>query len=385
MSKKCARCEKTVYPIEELKCLDKIWHKSCFKCDECGMVLNMKTYKGFNKLPYCNAHTPVARATTVADTPENRRLAENTKIQSQVKYHADFEQQKGKVTQVADDPETLRIRNTSKIISNVTYHGDYEKKKQMEQRRNLLENENGNIPPMYIPVDKATTKNMTAFVNNNNNNNVPAAPQQPVLKNTAIDYHQRNAAPYGAYGNNNGNPAPVQSAKVTTAIPANPNANYLTDHQRYVNSQIAPQMAPQQYHHQPPPQQQQQPQYHQQPPMQPQHQQHLPQHHQQPPMQPQQQAQQLSHDSRYYSGVQHQQQQPPPQQQNVARPYGGATNLGRCFRAIYDYTAQDVDEVSFIDGDLIIHCQPIDDGWMTGTVQRSGQTGMLPSNYVETA
>ena len=108
-----------------------------------------------------------------------------------MKYHADFEQQKGKVTQVADDPETLRIRNTSKIISNVTYHGDYEKKKQMEQRRNLLENENGNIPPMYIPVDKAATKSMTAFVNNNNNNNVPAAPQQPqqqqpVLKNTAI-------------------------------------------------------------------------------------------------------------------------------------------------------------------------------------------------------
>lgn len=24
MSKKCARCEKTVYPIEELKCLDKV-------------------------------------------------------------------------------------------------------------------------------------------------------------------------------------------------------------------------------------------------------------------------------------------------------------------------------------------------------------------------
>lgn len=24
MSKSCARCEKTVYPIEELKCLDKV-------------------------------------------------------------------------------------------------------------------------------------------------------------------------------------------------------------------------------------------------------------------------------------------------------------------------------------------------------------------------
>lgn len=31
------------------------WHKTCFKCTECAMVLNMKTYKGFNKFPYCEA------------------------------------------------------------------------------------------------------------------------------------------------------------------------------------------------------------------------------------------------------------------------------------------------------------------------------------------
>lgn len=54
-------------------------------------------------------------------------------------------------------------------------------------------------------------------------------------------------------------------------------------------------------------------------------------------------------------------------------------------RAMYDYTAQDDDEVSFMDGDLIIGCVPIDDGWMTGTVQRTGERGMLPSNYVEVA
>ena len=54
-SKKCAKCFKTVYPVEEVKCLDKIWHKACFKCQECGMTLNMKNYKGFDKLPYCGA------------------------------------------------------------------------------------------------------------------------------------------------------------------------------------------------------------------------------------------------------------------------------------------------------------------------------------------
>lgn len=55
------------------------------------------------------------------------------------------------------------------------------------------------------------------------------------------------------------------------------------------------------------------------------------------------------------------------------------------FKALYDYTAQDSDEVSFIDGDIIINCTPIDDGWLTGVVKRTGQSGMLPANYVTPA
>jgi hypothetical protein len=50
---------------------------------------------------------------------------------------------------------------------------------------------------------------------------------------------------------------------------------------------------------------------------------------------------------------------------------------------MYDYDAQDTDEVSFLDGDIIINCTPIDEGWMTGTVKRTGQNGMIPANYVE--
>ena len=32
-----------------------VWHRQCFKCTECGMTLNMKNYKGFEKMPYCSA------------------------------------------------------------------------------------------------------------------------------------------------------------------------------------------------------------------------------------------------------------------------------------------------------------------------------------------
>lgn len=81
-------------------------------------------------------------------------------------------------------------------------------------------------------------------------------------------------------------------------------------------------------------------------------------------------------------------QQPPPQHLNSnAAPHhkvtAPPTQLGRCYRAMYDYEAADTDEVSFKDGDLIINCTAIDEGWMTGTIQRTGVTGMLPANYVE--
>jgi LIM and SH3 domain protein 1 len=50
---------------------------------------------------------------------------------------------------------------------------------------------------------------------------------------------------------------------------------------------------------------------------------------------------------------------------------------------VYSYEAQDEDEVGFEEGDLIIHTEFVAEGWMTGTVQRTGQRGMMPSNYVE--
>ncbi|XP_040003665.1 nebulin [Xiphias gladius] len=59
------------------------------------------------------------------------------------------------------------------------------------------------------------------------------------------------------------------------------------------------------------------------------------------------------------------------------------STTGKTVRAMYDYGAADSDEVSFKDGDVIVNVQSIDEGWMYGTVQRTGKTGMLPANYVE--
>lgn len=58
-------------------------------------------------------------------------------------------------------------------------------------------------------------------------------------------------------------------------------------------------------------------------------------------------------------------------------------SLQRVYKALYDYEAQDSDEVSFAEGDMIFEVNSIDGGWMTGRVQRTGQMGMLPANYIE--
>ncbi|XP_051479424.1 nebulin isoform X22 [Apus apus] len=71
------------------------------------------------------------------------------------------------------------------------------------------------------------------------------------------------------------------------------------------------------------------------------------------------------------------------QQTTVSSVPSQPSTAGKTYRAMYDYTAADADEVSFKDGDTIVNVQAIDEGWMYGTVQRTGKTGMLPANYVE--
>ncbi|XP_076153955.1 LIM and SH3 domain protein 1-like [Alosa pseudoharengus] len=236
MNPPCSRCNKTVYPTEKVNCLDKYWHKGCFSCEVCKMTLNMKNYKGFDKKPYCSQHYPKTSFTSVADTPENLRLKQQSKMQSQVLYKEEFEKNKGKgFSVVADTPELQRIKKTQDQISNIKYHEDFEKSRM-----------GGEVPP-----------------SENNSNQ-------------------------GYQQSYNYDPQPVAHAPTPAPAPAPAAAA------------------------------------------------------------------------------------PPP-------------SGGKRFRAMYDYAAADDDEVSFAEGDVILDVQQIDEGWMFGRVQRTGQQGMLPANYVEMA
>lgn len=54
----------------------------------------------------------------------------------------------------------------------------------------------------------------------------------------------------------------------------------------------------------------------------------------------------------------------------------------RRYQAVYSYAAAEADEVSLQEGDLLTQVEQIDEGWMFGVNQRTGQRGMLPANYV---
>ncbi|XP_047103005.1 LIM and SH3 domain protein Lasp isoform X1 [Schistocerca piceifrons] len=329
MNKKCARCEKTVYPIEELKCLDKVWHKLCFKCQVCNMTLSMKTYKGFNKQPYCEAHVPKAKATTMAETPELKRIAENTKIQSNVMYHAEFEKAKGKFTPVADDPEILRIKQNSKIISNVAYHGDLEKKAAMEQKR-VMSGENGDSVHESEEVTDHLDQLTSQF------ENVPVAPttQLPPPADPVLRVHQPGKiADYDPLSEGPRN-SPYSARQSATVIYTSDRGPVMSPPGRQVGS-----------------------------------------------------VADLDPVNDFYGSLSAADRSAAnANRQSANQSHGqsmGPGRQGRVYRAMYNYDAQDSDEVSFMDGDLIINCSPIDEGWMTGLVERTGQTGMLPANYVE--
>uniref|UniRef100_A0A4W2G3F7 Nebulin-related-anchoring protein n=1 Tax=Bos indicus x Bos taurus TaxID=30522 RepID=A0A4W2G3F7_BOBOX len=68
----CSRCGYGVYPAEKINCLDQIWHKACFHCEVCKMMLSVNNFVSYQKKPYCHAHNPKNNTfTSVYYTPLN--------------------------------------------------------------------------------------------------------------------------------------------------------------------------------------------------------------------------------------------------------------------------------------------------------------------------
>ncbi|XP_030406271.1 LIM zinc-binding domain-containing Nebulette isoform X2 [Gopherus flavomarginatus] len=301
MNPQCARCGKVVYPTEKVNCLDKYWHKGCFHCEVCKMALNMNNYKGYEKKPYCNAHYPKQSFTTVADTPENLRLKQQSELQSQVKYKRDFEESKGRgFSIVTDTPELQRLKRTQEQISNVKYHEDFEKTKGR-----------GFTPVVDDPVTERVRKNTQVVSDAAYKGVHPHIVEMDRRPGIIVDLKVWRTDPGSIFDID-----PLEDSIQSRSL-------------RILSAPVLPG------------------------------------------------AYQQSQSQGY--GYMHQTSMSSMRSMH-SQPHSAGL---RTYRAMYDYSAQDEDEVSFRDGDYIINVQPIDDGWMFGTVQRTGKTGMLPANYIE--
>ncbi|CAF1446970.1 unnamed protein product [Adineta ricciae] len=302
VQRKCGKCEKTVYPAEEIKCLDKFWHKGCLKCTVCGMTLNVKNVKGYDKMPYCNVHYPQPKPTVVVDNPEMQRIRALTDIQSNAKYHEDFNKSKGKFTAIADNPELTRAKEHQRIVSQAEYTG-----KRKDSTSQLLASDQP---------QQSHTINMNTRTYNQS---------EPAVGRVA-DYD------------------PINDDRGSLARGYEPTSKAMHAAKYEINHRDVIHMNTK--------------------------------------------SDNESNGNKHsYNQYEHEQQNPSNNNNNNNNnnqfSHGDGRSAQTKVRALYSYTAAESDEISFNEGDTLIECEQIDDGWMLGRNPKTGQQGLLPSNYVE--
>ncbi|CAH8564817.1 unnamed protein product [Heterobilharzia americana] len=307
----CAACQETVYPFEVIRCFDQIWHRKCFRCQHCGMALSICNYHGFDKKPYCAAHSPKPTSfTLVTDTPELLRVANNTRMFSSANNirsgrSSGFDERyspqsfrQGEVrtgsapynnhygSSVTPPPNRFGINNH--CTSPHTFPSS------AGIRSRSLSNHNG----CHLEVDPLHHHHhydqVISSPPSQNGLSRSGSCHSIVINSTAFPPANNNTG--NAVMNNNGNVGSSETINIPRGSTLNLN-----------------------FH---------------------------------------------NHSSQTRDGPNN-------------------SGFGGTFIAQYSYEAKDDDEVTFKPGDVIVNGQPISEGWMYGTVQRTGQFGMLPSNYVK--
>ncbi|XP_063290438.1 nebulin-related-anchoring protein [Pelobates fuscus] len=173
----CSRCGFGVYPAEKINCIDQIWHKACFHCEICKMILTVNNFVSFQKRPYCQAHNPKNNVfTSVYETPVNIHVKKQTQALSEIKYREEGEKFKSvfnwdmkpreiehdsKVEKILSqkafedvkswysqtDRELVQVSQTEKSLSDMKYTEEYE-----EQIRK------GSFPAMITPAYQTARK-----------------------------------------------------------------------------------------------------------------------------------------------------------------------------------------------------------------------------------
>uniref|UniRef100_A0A8B9DTE8 Nebulin related anchoring protein n=1 Tax=Anser cygnoides TaxID=8845 RepID=A0A8B9DTE8_ANSCY len=178
----CARCGYGVYPAEKINCIDQTWHKACFHCEVCKMMLTVNNFVSHEKKPYCqNAYyaayeggtswysgsipdPQMVRVTQAQKTLNDFQYTEEyeprrgkgsfpamitpgyqvakraTQLSSNVEYKRGHEERVSKFTSVVDTPDILHAKVAGQLSSDLKYTEDF------EERRGK-----GSFPAMITP------------------------------------------------------------------------------------------------------------------------------------------------------------------------------------------------------------------------------------------
>ncbi|XP_013769872.1 nebulin-related-anchoring protein isoform X2 [Pundamilia nyererei] len=127
----CARCGFVVYPAEKINCIDQNWHKACFHCDVCKMVLTPNNFVSHKKRPYCSVHNPRNNTfTSVYETPINIKAKKQSKASSEgFQSQSEFSQQQTWYSGMVSNQEIVTMSQAQNNISDVKYTEEYEQSK----------------------------------------------------------------------------------------------------------------------------------------------------------------------------------------------------------------------------------------------------------------
>ncbi|KAG8548629.1 hypothetical protein GDO81_024766 [Engystomops pustulosus] len=266
------------------------------------------------------------RAAYVMDTPEMRRVRETQRHISAVKYHEDFEKQKGSFTPVVTDPVTERVKKNTIDFSDINYRGIQRKVVEIERKRSEQDQD---VTDLRV----WRTNPGSVFDYDPAEDNIQSRSLHMLsVQARRSREHSRSASALSLSAGD-------EKSELSEA--ADHHHSYYSNGGLFTTTVTG--------------------------------------------------HKESSH-ILFYQGYKQTKTTELPQQRSssVATQLTTASSVpshpsttGKTFRAMYDYRAADGDEVSFKDGDTIVNVQTIDEGWMYGTVQRTGKTGMLPANYVE--
>ncbi|RMC11380.1 hypothetical protein DUI87_11499 [Hirundo rustica rustica] len=123
----CARCGYGVYPAEKINCIDQTWHKACFHCEVCKMMLTVNNFVSHEKKPYCQAHNPKNNAfTSVFETPINMNAK---KLSEVIKYREESEQLKSVFQWDVRSREIENVYKAQQLATQNAYYAAYEEGK----------------------------------------------------------------------------------------------------------------------------------------------------------------------------------------------------------------------------------------------------------------